>query len=443
MISLESTGSGDWDLSCSDLPDNGSGLLCNPLAESSSDLVSVLWESDQISEPLGTGWDISTRLPAGEHTITLTLDDGDGPVTDQIEVIVSESAPLLVLDSPVPDIQVLSNLPVLFDFRGSVDMDGDDFTVSVTSDLDGIILDSKTTDYWYSDYLSHGTHNLTFVLTDENGMERTHSQAIVVLETAPVAVISGMENGQYVPPGRETSLSGMESFDYDDDIVLYEWMVDGQTVSDAITLSITFQPGPVRVDLLVKDSRGATSVASVNLTVGSSAPQVFDLMVSVNKVEDGVPTEVTTTVRVQDDDGTTDVVRGELIAGGSSVAMYFYDDGTNGDSVEGDGIWTSRFSWLVTGGSWARVEVWAIDADLVSPGAVHTVPIVDPNEGGLESWVSSLGIPLLLITMASLTVAGISYRRMKMAEIAKDMQVIESWSSFDPREMDEEFDSED
>ena len=443
LISLESTGSGDWDLSCSDLPDNGSGLLCNPLAESSSDLVSVLWESDQISEPLGTGWDISTRLPAGEHTITLTLDDGDGPVTDQIEVIVSESAPLLVLDSPVPDIQVLSNLPVLFDFRGSVDMDGDDFTVSVASDLDGIILDSKTTDYWYSDYLSHGTHNLIFVLTDENGMERTHSQVIVVLETAPVAVISGMENGQYVPPGRETSLSGMESFDYDDDIVLYEWMVDGQTVSDAITLSITFQPGPVRVDLLVKDSRGATSVASVNLTVGSSAPQVFDLMVSVNKVEDGVPTEVTTTVRVQDDDGTTDVVRGELIAGGSSVAMYFYDDGTNGDSVEGDGIWTSRFSWLVTGGSWARVEVWAIDADLVSPGAVHTVPIVDPNEGGLESWVSSLGIPLLLITMASLTVAGISYRRMKMAEIAKDMQVIESWSSFDPREMDEEFDSED
>ncbi len=53
------------------------------------------------------------------------------------------------------------------------------------------------------------------------------------------------------------------------------------------------------------------------------------------------------------------------------------------------------------------------------------------------------GVPLLLITMASLTVAGISYRRMKMAEMAKDMQVIESWSSFDPREMDDEFDSED
>ena len=443
LVSLESTGSGDWDLSCSELPDNGSGLLCNPLATTSSDLVSVLWESNQITEPIGSNWDILTRLPAGDHTITLTLDDGSGPVSDQIEIIVSESAPLLILDSPVPDAQVYSNLPVLFDFRDSVDMDGDDFAVTVTSDLDGVILDSKTTDYWYNDYLSHGTHNLTFVLTDENGMERTHSQIITVLETGPVAVISGMDNGQYLPPGQEAVLSAMQSFDYDDDIVLYEWRIDGQLVSDSTTLNISFQPGPVRVDLMVKDSRGDTSVASVNLTVGSSAPEVFDLMVSVNKVEDGVPTLVTTTVRVLDEDGTTDIVRGELIAGGTSVSMYFYDDGTNGDSIEGDGIWTSRFSWLVSGGSWARVEVWAMDSDLVSPGAVHTVPIVDSDSGGLDSWVSSLGIPLLLITMASLTVAGISYRRMKMAEMAKDMQVIESWSSFDPRDMDEEFDSED
>ena len=443
LLSLESTGSGDWDLYCSDLPENGSGLLCNPAAATSSDLVSVIWESSLLAEPLGSSWDVLTRLPAGDHIITLTLDDGSGPVSDQIEITVSESAPLLILDSPVPGAQVYSNLPILFDFRNSVDMDGDDFWVTVTSDLEGVILDSKTTEYWYNDYLSHGTHNLTFVLTDENGMERTHSQVITVLETGPVAVISGMDNGQYLPPGQEAVLSAMQSFDYDDDIVLYEWRVDGQLVSDSATLNISFLPGPVRVDLLVKDSRGSTSVASVNLTVGSSAPEVFDLMVSVNKVEDGVPTLVTTTVRVQDDDGTTDIVRGELIAGGSSVAMYFYDDGTNGDSVEGDGIWTSRFSWLVSGGSWARVEVWAIDSELVSPGAVHTVPIVESDSGGLEDWVSSLGIPLLLITMASLTVAGISYRRMKMAEMAKDMQVIESWSSFDPRDMDEEFDSED
>ncbi|HJM24300.1 MAG TPA: hypothetical protein QF821_01475 [Candidatus Thalassarchaeaceae archaeon] len=443
LILLDSTGSGDWDLSCSELPDNGSGLLCNPGQGGSSDLVSVLWKSDQIEDPLGSGWDVSTRLPAGEHTISLTLDDGSGSVTDQIEIIVSESAPILILDSPVPNAQVYSNLPVLFDFRESVDMDGDEFSVSVTSDLDGVILDSKTTDFWYNDYLTSGTHNLTFVLTDENGMERSHVQIITVLETGPIAVISGMYDGQYLPPGNEAILSAAESYDFDDDIVLYEWRLDGNLVSDSTSLNLTLQPGSARVDLLVTDSRGATSEASINLTVGSSAPEVFDLMVSVLSVEEGVPTEVTTTVRVQDADGTTEDVRGELISGGVSDAMYFRDDGTNGDAVEGDGIWTSRFSWVVSGGSWARVEVWAIDGDLVSPGQVHTVPIVDSEKGGLESWVSSLGIPLLIITMVSLSMAGIAYRRLKMAEIAKDMQVIESWSSFDPRELDEEFDKED
>ena len=106
LISLASTGSGDWDLSCSELPDNGSGLLCNPNSITSRDIVSVLWESDKLDDPLGTDWEVNTRLQAGAHLITLTLDDGSGPVTDQIEIFVSDSAPLLVLDSPIPDVQV-------------------------------------------------------------------------------------------------------------------------------------------------------------------------------------------------------------------------------------------------------------------------------------------------------------------------------------------------
>ena len=160
-------------------------------------------------------------------------------------------------------------------------MDGDDFSVSVSSDLQGVILDSKSTEYWYSDYLTAGVHNLTFLLLDQNGKERIHQQKITVLETGPVAVISGMSDGQYLPPGQAATLSATESFDYDNDIVLYEWRVDGSLVSDSTTLEMTFQPGPVRIDLLVQDSRGEVSVGSVNLTIGSSSPEVFDLMVSV------------------------------------------------------------------------------------------------------------------------------------------------------------------
>ena len=99
--------------------------------------------------------------------------------------------------------------------------------------------------------------------------------------------------------------------------------------------------------------------------------------------------------------GTTETVRGQLIYGGQSDAIYFRDDGTNGDEEEDDGIWTSSFPWVVSGGSWARVEVWAIDGDLVSPGQVHTVPIVDPDSG-LESWVTSFGAPFLVLSMIAL-----------------------------------------
>ena len=169
---------------------------------------------------------------------------------------------------------------------------------------------------------------------------------------------------------------------------------------------------------------------------------MHELSTSVTKIEESVPTEVITTVRLDDPDGTTNVVRGELTSGGVSENMYFRDDGTNGDEFAEDGIWTSRFAWVVSGGSWARVEVWAIDGELVSPGQVITLPIVEPERKGLESWVSNMALPILLASMAILSAAGLAYRRNVAREIIKDMEVIESWSSFDPGEMDEDLDPE-
>jgi len=442
LLSLDATGSGDWDMACSEMPENGTGLLCNPSLSSSDDLVSILWVIDSLEEPMGGDWHLETRLPHGEHTLTLIIDDGTGPVSDQVMVTVGRSAPALVLVSPVPGVEVYSNLPVLFDFRNSVDYDGDDFTVTVTSDLMGTLLEDKTTDFWYNDYLIAGTHNLSFVLTDEQGMRRSYSQQLVVHETGPVAVITGLSNGHYLPPGQLATLSATESIDYDDDIVLYEWSIGGIIVSDSIMVDLFLSPGPTRVDLLVQDSRGATSTTSINITAGSSAPSLHELTASVLKVDEKTPTDVMTTVRLEDLDGTANAVEGRLTAGGISQVMYFYDDGTGGDLVAGDNIWTSRFSWVVSGGSWAIVEVWALDGDLVSSGQSLTIPIEDQDSGGISSWVMEVGIPMLIVSMLAFAAGGVAFQRRRMEEIAKDIEVIESWSSFDPRELDEEFDSE-
>ena len=105
--------------------------------------------------------------------MTLTIDDGSSEVdTSSIVVRVEESAPVLILDSPIPDVEVYSNAPVLFDFRQSFDPDGDEFTVTVTSDLlADPILQDKTNEYWYNDYLPAGEHRLTFEL----GIQQTGS----------------------------------------------------------------------------------------------------------------------------------------------------------------------------------------------------------------------------------------------------------------------------
>ena len=116
----------------------------------------MLWQSNLLSEPIGSEWKFNARLPEGNHEITLSIDDGDGGKAIFSTIInVEQSAPVLVLESPEEGVEVYSNLPVLFDFRESFDPDGDEFTVSLYSDIISTpILENKTNDYWYNDYVS-------------------------------------------------------------------------------------------------------------------------------------------------------------------------------------------------------------------------------------------------------------------------------------------------
>ena len=441
IITLGSTGSGDWDIACSDLPENGSGLICNPNTLTSTDLVSVLWESDIVETPLGSDWTVETRLPEGVHQITLTVDDGSGnPDISEIMLRVDESAPVLILDSPVPDVVVYSNLPVLFDFRRSFDADGDDFTVTITSDLMmNPILEDVTNDFWYNDYLPHGVHTLTIQLTDENGMARSHTQKITVLETDPVALISGLSEGQYIVPGSVLELNGSGSFDYDNDITLYRWSLsDGTVLSDREKASIQLPPGPVRIDLLVQDSRGAQSLSSVNLTIGASSPILRDMSVSPKELEMGAVNSIRITVVMEDVDGTTSSVGGEMVAGGLSKAFQMRDDGQLGDLVADDGIWTFETNWEITSGSSASIGVWAVDGDTVSPTLMSIIPIVEDERLDIVGWIVGSGLPVVIVIVSILIAAGMVLVANRRREIERDLEMIESWSTFDSRDLDDE-----
>mgnify|MGYP006138279145 CR=1 FL=1 len=444
LIQFESSGSGDWDLACSELPDNGSDLFCNPILPTSDDLVSILWSSDKLIEPIGTDWNFEARLPAGNHNITLSLNDGYVEVNSTpINIIIQESAPVLILDSPMPDIEVYSNSPILFDFRNSFDPDGNQFTVSVYSDIMGYILENKTADYWYNDYLVAGNHQLTLTLIDSNGMQRVHVQQITVLETAPIAEITNLTNGQYIPPGHLVNLDASSSYDYDNDIVLYRWFLnDGTIISEKKEDNMHFNPGAVQINLLVQDSRGTQAITAVNLTIGFSYPNLQELTISIDSIEANLATEVYVYVILDDPDGTTNLVNGERIAGGISEPMVFRDDGKGSDQVADDNIWTYRSNWLVSEGNWVKIEVWAIDGELVSQSEIESIPIVKEGSRSSLNWLINAGLPFLIISLSLLTLLGIFYAKNRRIQIAKDMQLIDSWSGFNPRDLDENFDKE-
>ncbi len=444
VIRFDATGSGDWDLACSDLLDNGSGFVCSPTAASSKDLVSVVWTSDRMLEPIGSGWVIDARLPKGYHTVTLTVDDGSAEVdTSTIVVRVEESAPVLILDSPIPDVEVYSNAPVLFDFRQSFDPDGDEFTVTVTSDLLAEpILQNKTNEYWYNDYLPAGEHRLTFELRDSTDRVRTHTQTLFVMETGPVAIIDGLLDGQYITPGSTITLDGSQSYDYDDDIVLYQWTTgDGQTIGSREIIEVEFTPGPIRIDLLIKDSRGASSTTSVNLTIGASSPILSQMMILPNEIEMDIPTQMRITVNLEDADGTTQMVTGVMKISGFELTLIFQDDGTRGDDVAGDGIWTYVGTWLIEEEGWVNVEVWAVDGEFSSPALIETISVEEPQTTSLVSWILGSGLPYFIVLLAVLILFGMVYQKNRNEAIRRDLEMIESWSTFDPRELDDDFDS--
>ena len=441
LIPFDASGSGDWDIACLDL-ENSTGIICNHFSESSKDLVSVLWQSNLISEPIGSEWKFEARLPAGEHEISLIIDDGDGGnAVFSTSITVDEAAPVLVLTSPEESIDVYSNLPVLFDFRDSFDPDGDDFTVSIFSDLiESPILENKTNDYWYNDYIPAGNHILSFALTDSTGKYSIYYQELNVFETSPVAGIRDFSDGQYIPPGREIILNASPSFDYDNDIILYEWSLgDGTSIGNKEQVSIYFPPGPVRINLIVTDSRGASDSISINLTIGASSPVLSELIITPNSLVFDQVNPIFVTVKLEDLDGTTQMLFCKFKAGAIDREFQLRDDGTEGDLIAGDNIWTLETALLIDDGGTAKVEVWAIDGEIVSPVLIELLPIDSDDESNLISWLFSGGLPLLLVLIAISVIIGILYSVQRRKELAKDLEMIESWSTFDPRELDDDF----
>ena len=435
---FESEGSGDWDLPCSEYTELwASTHICEDGMVVNPDNVAVRWDSSLVNGALGTDWALSTRLPAGQQTISFTVDDGlHPPSVSSIVVDVSDSAPVLVLTSPVPGIEVDSDAPVLFDFRDSFDADGDAFTVNISSDLiEELIVENGTTDYWYNDMLPSGVHNLTITLTDETGKSRIENQILHVNPTGPQAVISSLNEGTYIAPGEVITLDGSQSWDADEDIIQYIWreVANSGTIELANDENFTdwFPPGQHTFTLTVRDSRGVTDTAWVNITVGKSNPVLSQLTVNMDELEGDIKNDLIVTVFLQDADGTTQMegsVQGRVSFGSTNNEFTMVDDGTGGDETADDGTYTGTITTNPGAENWASVEVWALDGDLSSNVVKEQLSVHHASGiSGIFGLLGSTGITALVALVLILALVGGLYVLRGKRRLAADLELIESW----------------
>ncbi|MBJ84257.1 MAG: hypothetical protein CMB52_01905 [Euryarchaeota archaeon] len=435
---FESEGSGDWDISCQDYSEDWvSNHICEDGPVVDPDNVAVRWDSSLVNGAMGTDWSLSTRLPAGQQTISFTVDDGiHPPSVSSIVVDVAESAPVLILTSPIPGIEVDSDAPVLFDFRESFDADGDDFWVNISSDLvEGLIVENGTIDYWYNDMLPSGVHNLTFNLTDSKGESRIQNQILHVNPTGPHAIISSLNEGTYLAPGEVLVFDGSQSWDADDDIIQYIWseVTPAGTIELANDKNFTdwFGPGQHTFTLTVRDSRGAMDTAWVNITVGKSNPVLSQLTVNLDALEGEVNNNLIVTVFLQDADGTTQMegsVQGRVSFGSSNPDFTMHDDGKGSDEVAGDGIYTGTITTNPGTENWASVEVWALDGDLSSNVIKEQLSINHASGiSGVFGLLGSTGVTALVAVFLVLILTGGLYVLRGKRRLAADLELIESW----------------
>ena len=457
LVQFSAYGSGDWDAPCSEaFPEMSTGWLCNPGNPSMPDTVTPVWTSDLLSEPFGGDWQVEARLPSGTNVVTLTVSDGvNPPVTDSITLEVSTSAPILVLSSPDDGIEVVSNEVVLFDPQQSWDPDGDNFTFSVTSNLfSEPILDAVNPNFWYSRYVPSGDHILTYTVTDETGKSRNETRSLKVLASPPVAIISSPQEGETISPGANIMLNANESWDADEDIILYRWYL-GQG-SSAVLLNETemgnqtLAPGLHLVSLQVKDSRGSSTWAFVNITVEDSWPVLDDLLVEPGTLTAGVESVITTRAIVLDADMTTWECVGWASQGGIETEFSLSDDGTNSDDVASDSTWTGQVKITPGRDGWVNIEVVCRDGPSAEPQLSNRLSSTIRVEGASQQssffdviMDSTIAIILGLLGLA--IVGGVFFTFARKRRLAADLQMIESWGvgGFGDEDDESPFDEED
>ena len=428
-IEFNGSDSGDWDSHCPTFPTGN--YYCNPVETvAGNQFLIVSWSSDVdgvLRNSANNSFIFNHHLSAGLHNITMAIDDGVNPVVRKtVQIDVDTSAPILVLAEDLTIKGYHSDDIILIDARNSMDADGDSFTMTLTSDImNDIILSTVSTDVVHQITLAGGVHQLTFNLTDESGKSRVVVMQVEVIESDPHAVIYSPNEAQYFDPGQALLLDSNGTTDADDDITFREWRLwNGMSftrLSESASYETTLEPGPHHISLYVEDRRGGSDEAHVNITLGYSSPRLSNLEVDRTLFVPGELASIMVSVKLDDADGTTNVVIASITHGIQTWDFNLSDEND-------DGIWTGTLDFRPDAGGRPYLKVTAIDGegDNAKTDSITLEMRVEISDDISSALVyTSAGISGLLL-VGIVTILFILRKKKKLA----DLEMIDDWGVF-------------
>ncbi len=145
----------------------------------------IVWTSN-VSGFIGNGFNITTKLPAGDHTITATVTDSGGLTSEVsvsgIKVVASNQAPVITIETPSTGDIFGNGEPVTFEGSAIDDYDGDiSETMFWISNIDGNL---GTGPSITTSELSVGIHTITVRAFDSFFWQGINSVTIMISDEA-------------------------------------------------------------------------------------------------------------------------------------------------------------------------------------------------------------------------------------------------------------------
>jgi PKD repeat protein/ribosomal protein S27E len=196
------------------------------------------WSSNVTGTFGGNNSKFSMTLTPGEHQITLMVEDGGGlNSTDIVNITITNSAPVAVIDSPMNGSFFNASDFVWLNASSSYDPDGEDLTYLWSSNISGFLSSNVN----QSKRLKSGVHRINLTVTDPNSASDTASVEVTVINRPPVIYDVTPPDDDLTIMEKEETFFGVKFNDtfVDDDLVI-ELYVDDQLVDfmDAINHDI-------------------------------------------------------------------------------------------------------------------------------------------------------------------------------------------------------------